>query len=126
TPAASEGVVVFGSADRRIYGLSAEDGSLLWRVEAEAPVLGAGSIDKCIAYIGDGNGMFRAIDIHTGKLVWIYAGAKGYIETKPLVTEDKVIFGAWDNTLYALNKQDGKELWKWTGGLTRLHFSPAA
>ncbi|RRD92791.1 serine/threonine protein kinase [Bacteroides heparinolyticus] len=126
TPAASEGVVVFGSADRRIYGLSAEDGSLLWRVEAEAPVLGAVSIDKGIAYIGDGNGMFRAIDIHTGKLVWTYAGAKGYIETKPLVTEDKVIFGAWDNTLYALNKQDGKELWKWTGGLTRLHFSPAA
>ena len=42
------------------------------------------------------------------------------------VTADKVIFGAWDNTLYALNKADGKELWKWTGGLTRMHFSPAA
>ncbi|WP_131751689.1 outer membrane protein assembly factor BamB family protein [Prevotella heparinolytica] len=126
TPAASEGIIVFGSADRRIYGLSAEDGSLLWRVEAGAPVIGAVSIDKGIAYIGDGNGMFRAIDIHTGKLVWTYADTKGYIETKPLVTEDKVIFGAWDNTLYALNKQDGKELWKWTGGLTRVHFSPAA
>jgi len=25
-----------------------------------------------------------------------------------------------------LNKADGKELWKWTGGLTRMHFSPAA
>lgn len=51
---------------------------------------------------------------------------KGYIETKPLVTEDKVIFGAWDNTLYALSKANGHELWKWTGGLTRMHFSPAA
>ncbi len=126
TPAASQGIVVFGSADRRIYGLSAKDGRVLWTVEAEAPVLGAVSIDKGVAYIGDGKGTFRAIDIHTGKTVWTYAGAKGYIETKPLVTADKVVFGAWDNALYALSKQDGKELWKWTGGLTRLHFSPAA
>ena len=70
--------------------------------------------------------LFRAIRIKNGKVVWTYTGIKGYIETKPLVEGDKVIFGAWDNTLYALNKSNGKELWKWTGGLTRMHFSPAA
>lgn len=126
TPAASEGIVVFGSADRRIYGLNAKDGSLLWTTEAAEPVLGAVTIDKGTAYIGASDGTFRAIDIRTGRVVWAYTGVKGYIETKPLVTEDKVIFGAWDNTLYALNKADGKECWKWTGGLTRMHFSPAA
>ena len=126
TPAASEGIVVFGSADRHIYGLSAKDGSQLWKVEAAEPVLGAVTIENRIAYIGASDHTFRAIDIHTGKVIWVYTGIKGYIETKPLVTEDKVIFGAWDNTLYALNKTDGKELWKWTGGLTRMHFSPAA
>lgn len=126
TPAASEGIVVFGSADRRIYGLNTKDGSLLWTTEAAEPVLGAVTIDKGTAYIGASDGTFRAIDIRTGRLVWAYTGVKGYIETKPLVTEDKVIFGAWDNTLYALNKADGKECWRWTGGLTRMHFSPAA
>lgn len=126
TPAASEGIVVFGSADRRIYGLSAKDGSLLWTTEAAEPVLGAVTIDQGTAYIGASDGILRAIDIHTGKVVWAYTGVKGYIETKPLVTADKVIFGAWDNTLYALNKADGKECWRWTGGLTRMHFSPAA
>lgn len=126
TPAASQGIVVFGSADRRIYGLNANDGSLRWTVEAAEPVLGAVTIDNGIAYIGASDGTFRAIDIHTGKIAWAYTGVKGYIETKPLVTADKVIFGAWDNTLYALDKTDGKELWKWTGGLTRMHFSPAA
>jgi outer membrane protein assembly factor BamB len=40
--------------------------------------------------------------------------------------EGKVIFGAWDNSLYALDKTTGKELWKWNGNLTRMHFSPAA
>lgn len=126
TPAVSDGIVVFGSADRHIYGLNAKDGSLLWKVEAAEPVLGAVAIENGIAYIGASDHTFRAIDIHTGKVVWAYTDVKGYIETKPLIVEDKVIFGAWDNTLYALNKADGKKLWKWTGGLTRMHFSPAA
>lgn len=126
TPAVSDGIVVFGSADCRIYGLDAKDGRLLWTVDADKPVLGAVTIDNGIAYIGASDGCFRAIDIRTGKVAWTYTEVKGYIETKPLVTEDKVIFGAWDNTLYALNKADGKEQWKWTGGLTRMHFSPAA
>lgn len=126
TPAVADDIVVFGSADRNIYGLNSKDGSLLWTVKAEEPVLGAVTIDNGIAYIGASDHTFRAIDIRTGKVVWIYISVKGYIETKPLVTADKVIFGAWDNTLYALSKSDGKELWKWTGGLTRMHFSPAA
>lgn len=126
TPAASEGVVVFGSADRNIYGLNAKDGSLLWKVEATEPVLGAVNIDKGIAFIGASDQTFRAINIHTGEIVWTYSEVKGYIESKPLISDNKVIFGAWDNTLYALDQKTGKELWKWTGGLTRMHFSPAA
>ena len=126
TPAVSEGIVVFSSADCKIYGLNAQNGNLLWTVKAAAPVLGAVTIDNGIAYIGASDHTFRAVNIHTGDVKWNFAGVKGYIETKPLVTDKKVMFGAWDNTLYALDKADGKELWKWTGGLTRMHFSPAA
>ena len=126
TPAVSEGIVVFGSADCKIYGLDAQNGNLLWTVEAAEPVLGAVTIENSIAYIGASDHSFRAVYIRTGEVKWAFAGVRGYIETKPLVTDNKVIFGAWDNTLYALNKADGKELWKWTGGLTRMHFSPAA
>lgn len=126
TPAVSEGIVAFGSADCKIYGLDAQNGNLLWTVEAAEPVLGAVTIENSIAYIGASDHTFRAVNIRTGEVKWAFAGVRGYIETKPLVTDNKVIFGAWDNTLYALNKADGKELWKWTGGLTRMHFSPAA
>lgn len=126
TPAVSEGIVVFGSADCKIYGLDAQNGNLLWTVKAAEPVLGAVTIENGIAYIGASDHTFRAVNIRTGEVKWAFAGVRGYIETKPLVTDNKVIFGAWDNTLYALNKADGKELWKWTGGLTRMHFSPAA
>ena len=126
TPAVSQGIVVFGSADRMIYGLNAADGSLRWKVNAAEPVLGAVTIHEGIAYVGASDKTFRAIDIQTGKVVWSYDQVKGYIETKPLIADNKVIFSAWDNTLYALDKTTGKEIWTWTGGLTRMHFSPAA
>lgn len=126
TPAVENGIVVFGSADQYIYGIDAKNGSLKWRVQAEAPVLGAVTIQQGIAYIGSSDHIFRAIDIQNGKVVWTYNNVKGYVETKPLVTNNQVIFGAWDNTLYSLNQKNGHENWRWTGNLTRMHFSPAA
>lgn len=126
TPDVSKDILVFGSADKTIYGLNALNGQLLWKVQADEAVLGAVTIDHGTAYIGASDHCFRAIDIHSGKILWTYNQVKGYIETKPLIAGDKVIFGAWDNTLYALNKINGTEKWRWTGGLTRMHFSPAA
>jgi len=126
TPAAANGVVVFGSADKKIYGVNAKTGKLCWECPAKEAVLGAVTIDNRIAYIGASDHTFRAIDVNTGKLRWEYTDVKGYIETRPLIYEGKVIFGAWDNNLYALDKESGRELWKWNGNLTRMHFSPAA
>ena len=126
TPAATNGIVVFGSADRNIYALDANTGSLRWNIATSGPVLGAAAIDNGTAYIGASDSTMRAIDVKSGQIKWTYRGVRGYIETKPLVTSDRIIFGAWDNTLYCLDKNDGKEMWRWTGGLTRMHFSPAA
>ena len=125
SPATAEGVVVVGSADGAIYGFETATGRIRWKVEAEAPVLGAVTIAKGIAYVGASDGCMRAIRLKDGQLVWQYNKVKGYIETRPFVDHGQVIFGAWDNTLYALDSQDGRELWRWDGGLTRMHFSPA-
>ncbi|GAB6122553.1 outer membrane protein assembly factor BamB family protein [Dysgonomonas termitidis] len=126
TPAASDHIIVFGSADKCIYAINAITGKLVWKYLTEGAVLGAVTIDGGIAYIGSGDHTMRAINIKTGKLKWEYSGIKGYIETRPLIYDDKVIFGAWDNNMYALEKETGKLLWSWNGGLTRMHFSPAA
>lgn len=124
-PAVDKGIVVCGSADKNIYGLDARTGQQIWTVHAGAPVLGSVRIGKGTAYVGASDSCFRAIDVKTGNIVWQYRGLRGYVMTLPLLTRDKVIFGAWDNTLYCLSRQTGTELWRWTGGLTRMHFSPA-
>ena len=71
--------------------MNANNGELRWEVEAQEPVLGAVTIDNGIVYIGASDHTFRAIDLYTGKIKWTYTGVKGYIETRPLIEEDKVI-----------------------------------
>lgn len=126
TPAVANKIIVFGSTDENIYGLDADNGKLRWKIKCNAPVIGAVTIENDIAYIGASDNTFRAIDIVSGKIIWSFDKLNGYVETKPLITENKVIFGAWDNYLYALDKQTGNELWRWTNGMPGTHYSPAA
>lgn len=126
TPAVDDNVVVFGSADNNIYGLNAKSGKLLWTVSTERPVLGAVTIENGVAFIGGSDRTFRAVNIKDGGVLWEFSELKGYVEAKPLIYGDKVIFGAWDSFLYALDKKTGDLIWKWQGPRTGMHFSPAA
>ena len=126
TPAAANGIVVTGSADHSIYGVSAKTGKLLWRVECGAPVLGAVTIDGGQCFVGASDHKMRCIALKTGKIVWTLDGVEGYIETKPLVTSQHVVFGAWDNLLYSASRKDGTLEWKWKVEKGSTHYSPAA
>ena len=122
TPAVADGIVVFGSADKNIYGLNANNGKLIWKISTNQPVLGTVNIENGIAYIGASDSIFRAINIKTGNLLWQYNEFTGYVETKPLIVNNKVVFGAWDTYLYALDKNNGNLLWKWTNGIKATHY----
>lgn len=123
--AANNKVVVFGSTDKTIYGLDVNTGNVLWQHATDEAVLGNAVIDGNIAYIG-ANGVFYAFDANTGNVKWQYTGIEGHVECKPLVHDNKIIFGAWDEHLYALNKNDGTLVWKWKGEQTGKYLSPAA
>lgn len=126
TPDISDGKVVIGSTDKNIYCLDVKTGKLAWKITTGAPVVAAATIEKGIVYIGGSDGIFRALDLQTGKKMWEYAGVSGFVETKPLLYEGNVIFGAWDTYLYSLNKSDGTLNWKWSNGNAGTLLSPAA
>ena len=126
TPAVADGKAVFGSTDKNIYCLDVNSGKLLWKVATGAAVVGGAAIEKGIVYIGGSDRTFRAIELGTGKVQWEFHGLGGFVETKPLVYRDKVIFGAWDTYLYALNAGDGSLAWKWSNGSRAILYSPAA
>ena len=126
SPAVSDGVVVFGSANYNIYGLDAKTGKELWHITTNQAVMGAATIHEGVAYIGGGDGRMFAIDIHTGKVKWSFDELKNYVLTRPLVYRDKLYFGCWDTHLYALNLADGSLVWKWNNGKGNLKLSPAS
>ena len=126
SPAVSEGVVVFGSANYTIYGLHAKTGKELWHITTNQAVMGAATIHEGIAYIGGGDGRMFAIDIHTGKVSWSFDQLTNYVLTRPLVYNDKLYFGCWDTHFYALNLTDGSLVWKWNNGKGNPKLSPAS
>jgi outer membrane protein assembly factor BamB/predicted phosphohydrolase len=126
TPGVAEGKFVVGSGDRNIYCLDERSGRLHWKVATGAAVVGGATIVKGVVYIGGSDRVFRAIDLATGKVIWEYTGLAGFVETKPLVADGKVVFGAWDTFLYVLNAADGSLAWKWSNGSRAILYSPAA
>lgn len=126
TADAQGNVVVFGSTDKNIYALNTNNGNVIWQYATPEAVIGSVTIANGTAYVGGSNGEFYALDVNTGRLKWQFSEVGNYIETKPLVTQGKVIFGAWDEYLYALDQQTGNLLWKWQGDKRGTLLSPAA
>jgi outer membrane protein assembly factor BamB/predicted phosphodiesterase len=124
SPDFSNNRIVLGSADDFIYCLD-ENGELQWKFKSDASVLGSSLIDRNIVYIGSDH-RFSAYDLSNGKPIWSYRGLEGPVVSKPVINSDKIIFGAWDKNLYALDKNDGHLLWKWNNGSSVINYSPAA
>jgi len=126
TPAVSGGRVVFASTDGNIYALKSASGMELWRYPTDRPIVACPRIVQDTVYIGSSEGKFRALNLADGKLRWQFDYVQGFVETRPLVHDGKVIFGAWDEHLYALDATTGTRIWKWNGDRPGTLFSPAA
>lgn len=125
-PALSDQKLVFGSCDRNIYCVNSTDGKLLWKFATAQAVVASPVIENNIVYIGCSDGQFRAIDLNSGKLLWAYKDVKNYVQTKAVISGDKLFFSAWDDNLYALNKTTGTLLWKWESNTHKFKHRPAA
>ena len=125
TPAVWKNRVVIGSTDGCIYCLSLRNGKLRWRYRCEKSVLASPVIRKGIAYVGSSDHVFRALKVRSGKLVWAREGIAGFVECKPFIDEEQIVFGDWANTLYSLDPATGALQWTWKTKGSRM-FSPAA
>lgn len=118
--------VVFAATDGVVYALNPANGAALWRHPTERPIVASPRISGEVVYLGASDGVFRALRLRDGQALWQFRGVEGFVETRPLVHEDKVIFGAWDEHLYALAARTGALLWKWRSDRPGVLYSPAA
>ncbi len=125
-PVVSEGLVVAGSSDDYIYALNSKNGKLAWKYKADKAVLGNPVINKGAVFIGASDGHFRKIELVSGKILWDFQDVKGFVVTRPLIYNNMVLFGCWNNDFYCLDQSTGNLLWKWNNGSSNRMFSPAA
>lgn len=126
SPAASGNFVVLGSADGFVYALDSRTGKLKWKYGAGAAVLGSPLISGDTVYIGTSAHSFLALHLQKGSSIWTFTGLQGPIVSQAVLGGDKIIFGAWDRHLYALDRNNGSLAWKWNNGSSVINFSPAA
>lgn len=125
SPVISGNKVIVGSGDGNIYALNISNGKLIWTFAAAKSVLGSPVLDEGIVFIGASDHTFSAFDIKSGKLKWQFSEVEGAIVGRPLIYQNKIIFGSWGRHLYALDKNNGTLIWKWDNGSANRMFSPA-
>jgi len=126
TPATDGKRVIAVSADGTVRALGLRNGKLLWSFDAKQPVVASPVISGGRVFIAGSSGRCYALDMKEGSVLWSNSEIEGFAETTPLIYRGLIIFGTWDNRLYAIDSETGVTRWVWSNGYTNRMLSPAA
>lgn len=136
-------LVLFGSADpdSSEYAIDAATGTLVWKYYTSNPAgedwdVGAGSVISApgvngfadgVAYFDGKDGVFYALDLTTGALIWSWDFGNGKNTdalSTPALDGSTLVFG--DNGgVFALDALNGSLLWQYSTGGDTVNSSPA-
>jgi outer membrane protein assembly factor BamB len=111
TAAIVDGVVYVGCYDEHLYAFDLASGKPKWKFKGGSFKASPSVLDGAI-YLGDEDGVFYCVDAAKGTKRWD-------LDTEYKITGganfagNLVLFGADDSTLYAVNRADGKVVWKY-------------
>lgn len=116
-------------AKGEIVALKLADGSVEWRREVDAGVLGSVALAGDAAIFTDTGGRVQALDARSGKPLWSTGGAAPFFAAAAL-SKDAVYVVDLKGGVQALGLADGKQIWKLdlaasTGAPGMVYGSPA-
>jgi outer membrane protein assembly factor BamB len=115
SPALSGTTIVFGTDDGWVYALEAEDGSLIWRVQAGAPVWATPAIANGLVVVGTIDGEVVALELASGRLQWRYQ-AGSPVHAGALLDGNHAVIGTLGGSLRALEITTGQVVWETDAG----------
>lgn len=130
TPAISNQLIYFGSADSNFYALSKSTGKLTWKFKTKGQVHSSPAIYQNSVLFSSTDGYIYALDKTNGNVNWIFK-TKGekkydlwdYFLSSPVVNNHTIYIGSGDGNIYAIDASTGKMLWAYqTQGI--VHASP--
>ena len=120
--------VLYANEAGVVKALDARTGREVWRFATEGKVFSTPAVWRKRVVIGSTDGFIyclRALKVRSGKLLWAHDSIAGFVECKPYIDAEQVVFGDWANTLYSLDPRTGALQWTWQTKGSRM-FSPAA
>ena len=126
TPSAGSKSVIVAATDGMVYALKLRSGKKIWSFDSQQPMVASPVIHGDRVYITGSGGKCYALKLSKGSVIWANDQIDGFVETIPVVYRGMLIFGTWNNHLYAIDAETGKIKWDWNNGYSNRMFSPAA
>ena len=125
-----DGVLYVGSADGRIYALSAANGKELWHFQTGHVVRATPAVVAGRVYCGSFDGKVYALDAATGSKLWeVDTATKGTpwhaVQGSCAVVDGTVYVGSRSGFLYAIDAATGKVRWQESHDGNWVPSSPA-
>ncbi|MEA2069240.1 MAG: PQQ-binding-like beta-propeller repeat protein [Verrucomicrobiota bacterium] len=119
SPGIGNGRIVFGScaAALHVYGVN---GKHLKDVEVggDGQLAGGVALAGKRAFAGTRDGSLLCVDLEKGDVVWSSDESKEQAFSTPAATSNRVVYSSDDGFVYAVDRAEGKLVWKFdTGGL---------
>jgi outer membrane protein assembly factor BamB len=116
SPLLIDGILYFGSWDKKIYALDVETQKPLWTYGTGDKVKDGAAYARGTVFMGSYDGNVYALDARTGKLRWKSSaqsrlGGTGNWYATPAVAYGRVFIGNTDGKMYAFGVRSGKLLW---------------
>ena len=120
SPSIVDGRAYFGSQDKNIYCVDAQDGSFIWKFATQERIESSPAVANGRVYTGTDDGYVYCLDAYNGSLIWkTFAGgdipanfaAAVILRSSPMVVGDYVYVGALDKKTYCMNANDGVVKW---------------
>lgn len=111
------GYVFFGSQDRHLYCLNAENGELVWKYRGGRMFKGSVCIYRNRVYAPNVDDRLHCVDAASGELIWKFDTGRD-LDSSPCVWENKLYIAGENGSVHCLKPDDGSRVWKtFVGGI---------
>jgi outer membrane protein assembly factor BamB len=108
SPVVAENLVLIG-ASRSFLALDTQTGKIVWQFDTAKPISSSATVADGLVYFIDFDNLY-AIDLKAGAERWRFAQNDLSVVFAPVVLEDQIITARTD-TIYALDRHTGQEIW---------------
>jgi outer membrane protein assembly factor BamB len=125
-----DGLLYFGSWDRKVYALDAKTRKVRWATETDDEINSSAAYSNGRVFIGTNGGSVYALDARTGAILWrgrsnsSFRFGREYFYATPAVAYGRVFAPNTDGTLYVFGARSGDLLWAQQAG-TYIYTAPA-